>query len=151
MQLIKCQILGLELRWGAASCAKHPGADRHKGKSTDSVQAQLPGAAPAPPLLPTGLSCRKRIELQRAAPPRGLHGPGRAGNELALGLKSEQEQSHVAASTQVTTSAEYPDSPAPFWPHCDRSPLCLNRLLGQGIGPPNTAGCQDQQACFLVL
>lgn len=114
----KCQTLGLELWWRAASWAKRPGADRHKGKSADSVQAQLPGAAPAPPLLPTGLSCRKRIELQRVAPPSGLHGPGRAGNKLPLGLKSEQEQSHVATGTQVATSAECPDSPAPIWPHC---------------------------------
>lgn len=40
------------------------------------------------------------------------------GMSLHLGLKSEQEQSHVAAGTQAATSAECPDSPAPSWPHC---------------------------------
>lgn len=108
----KCQTLGLELWWGAAFWAKRPGADRHKGKSADSVQAQLPGAAPAPPLLPTGLSCRKRIELQRVAPPRGLRGPGRAGNELPLGLRASRSKATWPLAPRATR-AECPNSPHP--------------------------------------
>lgn len=122
------------------------GKERAHGLSASTAAQCSSSTTPAS----HGLSCRKRIELQWAVPPRGLHGPGRAGNELALGLKSEQEQSHMATGTH--------------WHQCrmsgfpcillaslfDRSPVCLNRLLGQVIGPQHSglSGPAGMFPCF---
>lgn len=79
----------------------------------------------------SGLSCS-------GLHPRGLHGPGRAGKELPLGLKSEQEQSHVATGTQVATVQNAQIPLHPLASLFDRSLLCLTGCWGRCRRDPRT-------------
>lgn len=102
------------------------------GKSTDAVQARLPSAAPAPPLLPTGRSCRKQIELQWAAPPRGSMAQEEQGmNGLALGLKRSRSKATwpLARRSPPVQNVRVPCTLLASL--FDRRLLCLNRLLGR--------------------
>lgn len=123
--------------------------DTRERKSADSVQAQLPSAAPAPPLLPTasavgsGLSCS------------GLHSQGASmaqeeqGMSLHLVLRASRSKVTwpLALRSPPVQNVRIPLYPSGLF---DRSPLCLNRLLGQVIGPQHSGllGPAGMFPCF---